>query len=177
MATVIKSSAKLSSLVGGAGASLGLAQSDLGLGAGLFSSMVMSEASLEIKAAVSQTSSGELVIEPLSSAHLAGNLNPMAVSTVKVSFVATASSPDLQAPVTSPAGNGSGTTGTPGKPPISRDKALSIFREQEDLKTLEKLLGPLAVKTQLVPNTGQWVLSATDPSGRLVREQIIRDAG
>lgn len=177
MATVTKSSANLSSLVGGAGVSLGLAQSDLGFGAGLTSTMVMSEASLEIKAAVSQTSSGELVIEPLSSAHLAGNLNPMAVSTVKVNFVATASSLDLPAPVTSPAGTGSGTPGTPGRIPVSRDKALSIFREQADLKSLEKVLGPLEVKTQLVPNTGQWVLSATDASGRLVREQIIRPAG
>jgi hypothetical protein len=173
MASSTTSGTQLSALAGLAGGSLTSAQGELGLGANLSSAMVMSEAALEIKAAISRTSSGELVIEPMSTAQLAGQLNAAAISTVRLSFVATAS----DAPAAAPAPSG-GTTGTTtGGIRLTREQALAVFQAQDDVQRLEKLIGPFELKTQIVPSTGQWIVQASDPDGRIVREQLIRNAG
>lgn len=161
--------ARLGTLAGLTGGSLTSAQSDLGQGANLSSAMVLSEATLEIKAAISRASNGELLIEPMSSAHLAGQLNAAAISTVKLSFVATSSDAPTDAPVT---GGSTGTT--TGGSRFTREQALAIFQAQDDVQRLEKLIGPFELRTQIVPTTGQWIVQATDPVGRVVREQLIR---
>lgn len=172
MASSTTSGTQLGALAGLAGGALTSAQGDLGQGANLSSAMVMSEAALEIKAAISRASNGELLIEPMSSAHLAGQLNAAAISTVKLSFVATASDAATSAPVTA------GSTGTaPGGSRFTREQALAAFRAQDDVQRLEKLIGPFELRTQIVPTTGQWIVQATDPVGRVVREQLIRNAG
>jgi len=174
MATSTTNSAQLGAMAGLAGGSLTVAQGDLGLGANLSSAMVMSEAVLDIKAAISRASNGELLIEPMSSVHLAGQLNAAAISTVRLNFVATAS----DAPVATSPATGGGTTGTP---PVgtrfTREQALAVFQAQDDVQRLEKLIGPFELRTQTVPSTGQWIVQATDPAGRVVREQLIRNAG
>jgi len=176
MATSTTNGAQLGALAGLAGGSLTSAQGDLGLGANLSSAMVMSEAVLEVKAAISRTSSGELLIEPMSSAHLAGQLNAAAISTVKLSFVATASEVPAAGAVTP--GGTTGTTGpVTGGPRLTREQALAVFQAQDDVQRLEKLIGPFELRTQTVPSTGQWIVQATDPAGRVVREQLIRKAG
>lgn len=175
MASSTTSGARLGAMAGLAGGSLSTAQGELGLGADLSSTMVMSEAALEIKAAISRASNGELLIEPLSTAQLAGQLNAAAISTLRLNFVATASlnSTAAQAAVDS----GGGTTGTTGGSRFSREQALAAFQAQDDVQRLEKLIGPFELRTQLVPTTGQWIVQATDSTGRVVREQLIRKAG
>ncbi|MDR7375982.1 hypothetical protein J2X19_000640 [Rhodoferax ferrireducens] len=156
--------APLGALLGKAGASLTSAQTDLGLGVGLASGMVMSEATLEIKAAVSRNSTGELEIEPLSSAHLAGALNASAVSTIRVNFVATAATPN--------AASGSDGTTTPVK---NRDEIIKNFRQRDDLLALERVLGPLQVNASFLAGSQRWLVNAVDADGRLVREQLLSD--
>ncbi len=171
MASSTTRSAQLGALAGLAGGSLSTAQGELGLGANLSSAMVMSEATLEIKAAVSRASNGELLIEPISTSHLAGQLNAAAISTVRLSFVATANEVATTAP------SGKGTESTSGTSRLTREQALAAFQAQEDVQRLEKLIGPFQLRTQVVPSTGQWIVQATDPVGRIVREQLIRKAG
>lgn len=179
MATSKQQGAQLGALAGLAGGSLTLAQGDLGLGVNLNSAMVMSEATLDIKAAISRSSDGELLIEPMSSAQLAGQLNAAAISTVRLNFVAAASEP------ASPAAPGAGGVSTSGgsTPPsgpgsrFTREQALAAFQAQDDVQRLEKLIGPFELRTQTVPSTGQWIVKATDPAGRVVREQLIRHPG
>jgi hypothetical protein len=156
--------APLGALLGHAGAALTSAQTDLGLGVGLASGMVMSEATLEIKAAVSRSSTGELEIEPLSSTHLAGALNASAVSTIRVNFVATAATPAV-------ASNPGGST----VPAKSKDQIIQDFRQHEDLQALAKVLGPLEVQATFVPGSKRWMVNAVDAAGHLVREQLVAD--
>lgn len=178
MASSTTSGTQLSALAGLAGGSLSSAQSELGLGANLSSAMVMSEAALEIKAAISRSSNGELVIEPMSTAQLAGQLNAAAISTVRLSFVATASDAAATAsPSGGTAGNTESTGTTTGGKRLTREQALKVFQAQDDVQRLEKLIGPFELKTQLVPATGQWIVQASDPAGRVVREQLIRQTG
>jgi hypothetical protein len=158
------SRAPLGALLGTAGASLTSAQSDLGLGAGLSSSMVRSEATLEIKAAVSRSSSGELEIEPLSSAHLAGALNASAVSSIRVNFVATAATPTV------PSSTGGGST-----PTKNKDEIIKGFRNRADLLALERVMGPLDVRASYLVGSGRWWVHAVDATGRQVREQLVAD--
>ncbi len=165
------SGAQLGALAGLAGGSLSAAQGQLGQGVDLSSAMVMSEAALEIKAAIGRSASGELLVEPLSSAHLAGQLNAAAISTVRLNFVATAS----EAAVTPPPAAGTPTGSTP--PRFTREQALAAFAAQDDVQRLEKLIGPFELRTQFVSGSGQWIVQAVDPAGRLVREQIIRHTG
>ena len=156
--------APLGALLGHAGAALTSAQADLGLGVGLASGMVMSEATLEIKAAVSRSSTGELEIEPLSSAHLAGALNASAVSTIRVNFVATAATP-------SSASNPGGTT----VPVKTKEEVIKGFRQRDDLQALERIIGPLEVRAIFVPGSSRWLVNAVDADGRMVREQLVAD--
>ena len=172
MASSTTSSAQLGALAGLAGGSLSTAQGALGQGADLNSAMVMSEATLEIKAAVSRASNGELLIEPISTSHLAGQLNAAAISTVRLSFVATASEAGSSAPSRSGTESTSGGTSR-----LTREQALAVFQAQDDVQRLEKIIGPFELRTQVVPSTGQWIVQATDPAGRVVREQLIRKAG
>lgn len=175
MATSAPNTAQLGAFVGLAGGSLSSAQQQLGQGVDLNSTMVMSEAVLEIKAAIGRSGNGELLVEPLSTAQLAGQLNAAAISTVRLNFVATASEVPALAG-TSPAPPGGATTGNL-PPRLTRDQALAIFQAQADVQRLEKLIGPFAVRTELVPSTGHWLVQASDPAGRIVREQLIRPAG
>jgi hypothetical protein len=156
--------APLGALLGHAGAALTSAQTDLGLGVGLASGMVMSEATLEIKAAVSRNSTGELEIEPLSSAHLGGALNASAVSTIRVNFVATAATPAV-------ASNPGGTT----VPVKSKDQIIQDFRQRDDLVALARVIGPLEVQATFVPGSKRWMVNAVDADGRVVREQLVAD--
>lgn len=177
MASSTTSSAPLGALAGLAGGSLSSAQGQLGQGVDLNSAMVMSEAVLEIKAAIGRGANGELLVEPLSTAHLAGQLNAAAISTVRLNFVATASEvPAAAAPATgTSAGAGSGNGSIP--PRLTREQALAAFAAQDDVQRLEKLIGPFELRTQFVSGSGQWIVQASDPAGRIVREQLIRDAG
>lgn len=172
MATSTTNSARLGAFVGLAGGSLSTAQQQLGQGVDLSSSMVMSEAVLEIKAAVGRTASGELTVEPLSTAQLAGQLNSAAISTVRLNFVATAleAPTGTVAPAPSPGGGSV-------PPRLTREQALAKFQGQADVQRLEKLLGPFELRTELVAGTGHWLVLASDPAGRIVREQLIRSAG
>lgn len=164
--------AQLGALAGLAGGALTAAQGELGLGADFSSAMVMSEAALEIKAAIGQTKSGELLVQPLSSAHLAARLEAAAISTLRLNFVATANEAPAQTAIP-PSGGGSSDAPPPR---LSREQALATFGAQADVMRLEKLLGPFSLRTQVVPLTGQWIVQATDPAGRVVREQLIRSA-
>lgn len=141
-----------------AGASLGDAQGSLTAGTGLPTAMALSEAELEVKAAVQHSAAG-VQLRTLTSDEVArGAVQPAAVSTVRVRYVAVAGEP---------AG---------GAPSKSADTVIRTVRRDADLKRLEKILGGLDYTAGFEPSSGSWVVRALDADGRLVREVLIADA-
>jgi hypothetical protein len=121
--------------------------------------LVMATAELEAKVALRTDSAGKLSVQPISSQDLrAAQFNAEAVSTLRVSFVATPPDPALAAKPTQ----------TPGD---IRDQ----IRVRPDIKALEGILGPLTIQPTYVPETERWMVTATDAKGRLVRETIVPD--
>ncbi|MBL8146150.1 MAG: hypothetical protein JNL34_07175 [Anaerolineae bacterium] len=148
--------ADLQAFVAMAGRSLADAQEAPGTGPK--SELVLANAELEAKVALRADSSGKLSVQPVSAADLRlAQFNAAAVSTLRVSFVATA-----------PAG---------AAPPKRTPGDISDqIRGRPDVKALETILGPLTINPVFVPETSRWMVTASDPKGRLVREVIVPDS-
>jgi hypothetical protein len=150
------SEADLKAFLEMAGRSLADAQGTLGVK----TELVMANAELEAKVALRADSAGRLSVQPISAQDLrTATLNAAAVSTLRVSFVATA--PDA--------------TAAP-KPTRKPGDVVSDVRARPDIKALETILGPLTIQPTFVPDTGRWMVTATDARGRLVRESIVSDS-
>jgi hypothetical protein len=150
------SEADLKTFLEMAGRSLADAQGTLGVKTDL----VMANAELEARVALRADSAGRLSVQPISAQDLRTTaLNAAAVSTLRVSFVATA--PDH--------------TGSP-KPTRKPADVAGEIRARPDIKALENILGPLTIQPTYVPETARWMVTATDAKGRLVRESIVADS-
>jgi len=148
--------AELQAFVAMAGRSLADAQE--APGAGPKTELVMANAELEAKVALRADSTGKLSVQPVSAADLRlAQFNATAVSTLRINFVATA--PDGAAP----------PKRTPGE-------VSDQIRTRPDVKALETILGPLTINPVYVPETSRWMVTASDPKGRLVREVIVPDS-
>ena len=121
--------------------------------------LVMAAAELEAKVALRADSAGKLSVQPISAQDLrTAQFNAGAVSTLRISFVATP--PD---PASAP------------KPTRTPADIQDQIRVRPDIKALETILGPLTIQPTYVPETARWVVTATDARGRLVRETIVPD--
>lgn len=142
-----------------AGRSLSEAQGALGSGLERTASLVIADAELEVKTALKSDGNGGLKVQPISAEDLARTkIDAAALSTVRVSFVATA--PDL-------------TGGEPVRKPADVVQEVLV---RPDVKQLDRILGGLKMNAIFVPQTQRWLVTAEDPKGRVVREVVLPDA-
>jgi hypothetical protein len=149
-----------------AGRSLSEAQAILGGEQPVSASLVIASADLEVKAGLKSDGSGGVLVQPISAQDLAQTrIDAAALSTVRVSFVATA--PDA------PPG---GVLGTPPAGPVRApvDVANEV-RLRPDVLQLDRILGGLKIDAVYIPQTERWLVTAQDTKGRVVREVILPD--
>jgi len=152
----------LQAFLEGAGQSLSGAQGALGAPVSLESEFVLSSAELDAKVTLAATPDGKLLVQPLSAADAQrATLHADAISTLKINFVATASEP------------GTAAASAPSRPAT---EVIDEVRKRPDLVALEAILGELVIDATYIPKTRQWLATARDPNGRIVREVIAPDA-
>ena len=143
-----------------AGRSLTAAQGSLTEGLDLSTNLVVSEAQLEVKAALSADSQGRLAVQTISSQDISqGGIDPGLVSSMKINYVATPGEP--QPEVT--------------KPKRSSTDVVKEVSKQTDVVTMEKILGRLKYDATFVSDKKRWLVTVRDSKGRLVRESIQPD--
>lgn len=142
-----------------AGRSLSEAQGALGGEQERPATLVIANAELEVKTAL-KSEAGGLKVQPISAEDLTRtNINAAALSTVRVSFVATP--PDL----------------TPAAGPVRKPvDVVNEVRLRPDVVQLDRILGGLTVDATYIPQTQRWLVTAQDPKGRIVREVVLPDA-
>jgi hypothetical protein len=146
-----------------AGRSLADAQGSLVGGAADIPAMVaISDAELEVKALVETRTDGKLALKPVSSQEaLTGKIDPGALSTVKIRYVAVTDDT---------------LSGPAQRPTRSADSVIAEVKRREDVASLGRILGTLKFEATFVPARRRWIVTATDPAGRVVREVLIADA-
>lgn len=154
--------AELGGFFEAAGRSLADAQSTLGGGVtDIPAAVAISEAELEVKAALSRSADGTLRLETLSADDMrSGVITPGLLSTVRVQYVAVAADtlvPPSQQPTQSPG------------------DVIDIVREREDVLALDRILGGLTFDAVFVPSGRRWLVTATDTERRVVREVLVAD--
>jgi len=154
--------ADLGGFLEAAGRSLADAQGTLGGGVtDIPAAVAISEAELEVKAAVSRSADGTLRMETLSAEDMrSGAITPGLLSTVRVQYVAVAAdtlTPPSQQPTRT-----------------SRD-VIDNVRDREDVVTLDRILGGLTFDAVYVASGNRWLVTATDAEQRVVREVLVPD--
>ncbi len=150
-----------------AGESLSEAQEALVAGLELPARMVLSNAEMELKVAVSSDAKGRMTIQPISAQDIRrGGIEPDVLSTLRVSFVGPVgeATPSAVTPAVTPAG--------PKRNPID---IIDEVHKYPDVTKLEKVLGGLDIKPSYVPDKKRWLVSVTDSDGRIVRELVLAD--
>lgn len=143
-----------------AGSSLTAAQGSLTEGLDLTSNLVVSEAQLEVKAALSMDSEGQLAVQTISVQDISqGGIDPGLVSTVQINFVATPGEPQTEG----------------SKPNRISTDVIKEVSKQTDVAAMEKILGRLKYDATYVSDKERWLVTVHDPKGRLVRESILPD--
>ena len=161
-ATSPPSAADLKVFLEGAGRSLTEAQGTLTASTDLQTTLVMASAELEAKVALKTDAQGRLSVEPLSSQDLLAKINAGAISTLRVSYIATA-------PETAPG------KPLPAGPVRKPGDVVADVKARPDVTALEGILGELTYETVFVPESKRWLVTAIDPKGRVVREAILLD--
>jgi len=146
-----------------AGQSLSEAQEALVAGLELPTRMVLSNAEMEIKVAVSSDAKGRMTIQPISAQDIQrGGIEPGVLSTLRISFVGSVGEAIPSA--VAPAG--------PKRNPID---IIDEVHKYPDVTKLEKVLGGLDIKPSYVPDKKRWLVSVSDSDGRIVRELVLAD--
>jgi len=158
-ATPPSASADLRGFLESAGRSLSDAQAALaGEALPRRPALAISDADLQVKAAVEQTAQGTLSLQTLTAADVRrGGIDPGLVSTVRIRYVAVASEAPTARATRSP------------------DDVITEVRKQPQIATLERILGHLDIDAVFVTERQRWLVTARDPSGRLVREMVVPD--
>lgn len=149
----------LSDFMATAGQSLAEAQGGLTEGSDAPSAIAIAEAELEIKATVESGASGKVALQPISSREMReAEISPGLLSTLRVRYVAVAE----EIPVGDP-------------PKRTAEKVIGEVRKREDVAALDRILDGLEFDAVFVPETRRWLVTATDPRQRLVREVLVPD--
>jgi hypothetical protein len=142
------------------GNSLSAAQGSLTDGLDMSPNLVVSEAQLEVKAALNSDSEGRLAVQTISSKDISqGGIDPGLVSTMQINFLATPGEPQAEA----------------AKPKKSPADVVKEVSKKNDVAALEKILGGLKYDATFVSDKKRWLVTVRDPKGRLVRESILDD--
>lgn len=153
--------ADLGGFVEAAGRSLAEAQGSLaGDLVDIPPAVAISEAELEVKAAVVRRADGVLGLETISTQDMrAGNITPGLLSTIRVQYVAVAAD----------------TAMPPSEQPTRTPKdVIDAVRGRQDVVVLDEILGGLVFEAIYVPGR-RWLVTAKDAEQRLVREVIVPD--
>lgn len=143
-----------------AGRSLSGAQGALTARSGLDTTLAIADAELEVKTTIQSTPEG-FTMAPVTSADARqGALVAAALSTVKVRFVALAD----QAPATPAV-----------KPQLTADQVRDQVASQPDLVGLRDVFGQVQVQPVFVPESQRWLVTVTEPAGRVLREVVVPD--
>jgi hypothetical protein len=156
--------AELSSFIIAAGDSLTSAQGQLASGLDMQTGLVLANAELEVKVGVKTDAKGRLNVQTISAQDIRqGGINADTLSTLRVSFVATAS--EVQAgPLLQVEG-----------PLRGKDEVIGELRKQPDLAALDKIFGGLEYQAVYISESKRWLVTALDPNQRVVREIILPD--
>ncbi|MCA1572409.1 MAG: hypothetical protein LC798_19335 [Chloroflexi bacterium] len=154
--------ADLEGFLEAAGRSLADAQGTLGAGVtDIPAAVAISEAELEVKAAVSRRADGVLQLETLSAEDMrSGAITPGLLSTVRVQYVAVAAD-TLTPPSQQP-------TQTPGD-------VIGNVRDRQDVVALDRILGGLTFDAVYLASGRRWLVTAMDAEQRVVREVVVPD--
>lgn len=152
--------ADLGGFLEAAGRSLADAQGSLaGDVADIPAAVAISEAELEVKAAVGRRADGTLELETISTQDMRrGSITPGLLSTVRVHYVAVAAD--------------TLTTAPPNRTP---EDVIDGVRDRDDVAVLDKILGGLVYDAVFVPAGKRWLVTARDAEQRLVREVLVPD--
>jgi hypothetical protein len=143
-----------------AGRSLSSAQGSLTEGLDLSSNLVVSDAQLEVKAALNSDEQGRLAVKTISSQDISqGGIDPGLISTMQINYVAAAGDPQPEA----------------SKPKRSPAEVVKEVRTQQDVVAIGRILGNLTYDATFVSDKKRWLVTVRDPRGRLVRESILSD--
>ena len=123
--------------------------------------VAISEAELELKAAVVRRADGAVALETISTQDMrSGAITPGMLSTVRVQYVAVGA--DTLVPASQ-------------QPTQTPDKVIDGVRGREDVAVLDKILGGLRFEATYVPVRQSWLVTAVDADERLVREVVVPD--
>lgn len=121
------------------------------------SELIISQAELEVKVAIDSSEEG-LKIKIMSAKDVySSSLIPEALSTLRLSFTATARETSLD------------------KPKRQEQAVIDDIRLREDVVRLGKILGGLTFETDYIAKKRSWLVSAYDSQGRLVRQSVVAD--
>jgi hypothetical protein len=146
-----------------AGRSLADAQGTLGGDvADIPAAIAISEAELEVKAAIGRRD-GAVVLQPVTIEDARQGAIPVGVlSTVRIRYVAVAED-TLAAPSR--------------RPTRTAEEVVREVRARDDVARLDKILGGLVYDPVFVPETQRWLVTAKDPEDRVVRQVVVADTG
>jgi len=154
-------SGDLGALVAAAGQSLVDVQSDLTKGvSGIPLAVALSEAELEVKGLIGRSEDGSLRLDTISLRQAREeDIGEGLLSSIKVRYVAVAEPSE------------------PGETVPERDPAeiIAEVRTRRDIKRLESIVGELDFDIQYVPAARRWLVSATGPENRVMREIVIEE--
>jgi hypothetical protein len=126
----------------------------------LATNLVVSEAQLEVKAALSSDSHGRLAVQTISAQAVSqGGIDPGLVSTVKINFMATRGEPASDV----------------SKPKRNSTEVVAEVSKLQDVVAMERILGSFKYDAAYVSGKERWLVTVRDPQDRLVREFILPD--
>lgn len=122
--------------------------------------VAISEAELEVKATLDPTA-GRVSVQPVTSRDARErSIAPELLSTIRIRYVAVAED--------------TGGTGTD-RPTRTAEEAIEQVRRRDDVAVLDEILGGLSYDAVFVAAPKRWLITATDPQDRVVREVIVPD--
>lgn len=143
-----------------AGRSFAEAQAALAGQAGLDTTLAIADAELEVRAALQTTDKG-LQLQTISAADARqGGIQPDALSTVRVRFVA------LGEPAQAAAL----------RPGLTREQVAQQVSDRADLSGIKNVFERLHIDPVFVPESRRWLVTVSDPQGRMLRELVVPDA-
>jgi hypothetical protein len=123
--------------------------------------VAISEAELELKAAVVRRADGAVALETISTQDMrSGAITPGMLSTVRVQYVAVGA--DTLVPASQ-------------QPTQTPDKVIDGVRGRDDVARLDRIMGGLAYEASYVASQQRWLVTAKDAEERVVRQVVVPD--
>ncbi|MDP3879366.1 MAG: hypothetical protein Q8Q07_03550 [Dehalococcoidales bacterium] len=133
--------------------------------------MMLSNADLEVKVAVSKNAVGRLTVRTIPIEDiLRGDIDAGTLSTIRVTYVATLGESMVVAAQT--AAPSAEPTKAPEKTPV---QVIEEIRRRPAITKLEQRSGTLDIKPSFVPEQNRWLVTLRSKDGKVVREMIVPD--